>query len=102
MATRAFDRARKGAESHLCGWAMSVGCRPRPPLISNPRVRIDEWVLPSHTQVARVAEGSLDLAIAWIEESEIESNKLAAHLLWYERLEAVVPRARFGGSRKTP
>ena len=32
------------------------------------RVRVDEWVLPSHTQAARVAEGSLDLAIAWIEE----------------------------------
>ena len=57
------------------------------------RVRVDEWVLPSHTQAARVAEGSLDLAIAWIEEADIERHHLTAHLLWYERLEAVMPRA---------
>ena len=57
------------------------------------RIRVDEWVLPSHTQAARVAEGSLDLAIAWIEEADIERHKLAAHLLWYERLEAVMSRA---------
>jgi hypothetical protein len=40
-----------------------------------------------------VAEGSLDLAIAWIEEVDIERLNLAAHLLWYERLHAVMPRA---------
>jgi hypothetical protein len=40
-----------------------------------------------------VAEGSLDLAIAWIEEADIKLLNLAAHLLWYERLEAVMPRA---------
>jgi hypothetical protein len=40
-----------------------------------------------------VAEGSLDLAIAWIEEADIERHNLAAHLLCYERLEAVMPRA---------
>jgi hypothetical protein len=57
------------------------------------RIRIDEWVLPSHTQAARVAEGSLDLAIAWIEEADVERHSLAAHLLRYERLEAVMPRA---------
>jgi len=60
------------------------------------RVRVDEWVLPSHTQAARVAEGSLDLAIAWIEQADIERLKLAAHLLWYERLEAVMPLAHHG------
>jgi hypothetical protein len=59
----------------------------------DPRVRVDEWVLPSHTQAARVAEGSLDLAIAWIEEADVERLNLAAHLVWYERLEAVLPRA---------
>ena len=57
------------------------------------RIRVDEWVLPSHTQAARVAEGSLDLAIAWIQEADIERHNLAAHLLWYESLEAVMPRA---------
>jgi hypothetical protein len=44
-------------------------------------------------QAARVAEGSLDLAIAWIEEADIERHNLAAHLLRYESLEAVMPRA---------
>jgi len=50
-------------------------------------------VLPSHTQAARVAEGSLDLAIAWVEEADLARLNLAAHLLWYESLEAVMPRA---------
>jgi hypothetical protein len=59
----------------------------------DPRVRVDEWVLPSHTQAARVAEGSLDLAIAWIQPADVERLNLAAHLLRYERLEAVMPRA---------
>jgi hypothetical protein len=59
----------------------------------DPRVRVDEWVLPSHTQAARVAEGSLDLAIAWIEAADLARLNLAAHLLWYEKLEAVMPRA---------
>jgi DNA-binding transcriptional LysR family regulator len=43
-------------------------------------------------QAARVAEGSLDLAIAWM-QAEIERHNLARHLLWYERLDAVMPRA---------
>jgi hypothetical protein len=40
-----------------------------------------------------VAEGSLDLAIAWIDEADIERHNLTAHLLWYGKLEAVMPRA---------
>ena len=28
-------------------------------------LRIDEWVLPSHVQADRVAEGTLDVALAW-------------------------------------
>jgi DNA-binding transcriptional LysR family regulator len=40
-----------------------------------------------------VAEGSLDLAITWIEEADVERYKLAAHLLWYENLEVVLPRS---------
>ena len=38
-----------------------------------------------------MAEGSLDLAIAWVEEADIERYNLAAHLLRYESLEAVMP-----------
>jgi DNA-binding transcriptional LysR family regulator len=40
-----------------------------------------------------VAEGSLDLAIAWIDAVDAERYDLAADLLWHERLEAVMPRA---------
>ena len=65
------------------------------------RVRVDEWVLPSHTQAARVAEGSLDLAIAWIEEADIERQNLAVHLLRYESLEAVMPRAHRAARHKS-
>ena len=42
------------------------------------RVRVDEWVLPSHTQAARVAEGSLDLAICWVQNSDLETLSLKA------------------------
>jgi DNA-binding transcriptional LysR family regulator len=92
-ATRAVDGVRKGAGElplrlGYVSW-LPQEAREMPDL----RIRIDEWVLPSHIQVARVAEGSLDLAIAWIEAADIEQFGLTAHLLWYERLEAVMPRA---------
>jgi DNA-binding transcriptional LysR family regulator len=92
-AARARDRARNGAGAlplrlGYVSWLPSEAAA-----MSDLRIRVDEWVLPSHTQVARVAEGSLDLAIAWIEEADIERHKLAVHLLRYERLDAVMPRA---------
>src|SRR4029077_20916172 len=92
-AERAVDRTRKGgAEAPLrlgyVSWLPAEAAA-----MPNVRIRVDEWVLPSHTQALRVAEGSLDLAIAWIEDADVARHNLAAHLLWYERLEAVVPRA---------
>jgi DNA-binding transcriptional LysR family regulator len=92
-ATRAFDRARKGGDELPLRLGYVSWLPPEAVAISDPRVRIDEWVLPSHTQAVRVAEGSLDMAIAWIHESDIDRYDLAGHLLWYERLEAVMPRA---------
>jgi Bacterial regulatory helix-turn-helix protein, lysR family len=56
-------------------------------------LRIDEWVLPSHAQADRVAEGSLDMAIAWITEQDSASRGLTAHLIRAERLEAIFPGA---------
>ena len=38
------------------------------------QLRVDTWVLPSHAQAARVADGSLDLAICWVQGAD-----LAAH-----------------------
>ncbi|HEY5221698.1 MAG TPA: LysR family transcriptional regulator [Microbacteriaceae bacterium] len=90
-AARAFDRARNGdAQLPLrlgyVSW-LPPGIATMPAL----RIRIDEWVLPSHTQAARVAEGSLDLAIAWIQKADVERQNLAAELIKYERLQAIMP-----------
>ncbi len=35
------------------------------------QVRVDTWVMPSHAQAARVADGSLDLAICWVERADL-------------------------------
>ncbi|RDH78908.1 LysR family transcriptional regulator [Mycolicibacterium moriokaense] len=53
------------------------------------RLRVDAWVMPSHTQAARVADGSLDLAICWVQRSDLESLSLDAHLIGADRLYAV-------------
>jgi DNA-binding transcriptional LysR family regulator len=53
------------------------------------RLRVDAWVLPSHAQAARVADGSIDLAICWVQESDLESLSLAAHVIGVDRLYAV-------------
>jgi DNA-binding transcriptional LysR family regulator len=51
-------------------------------------LRVDEWVMPSHIQVARVADGGLDAAIAWCPSAV---PGLDVRLLWPEPLMAVVP-----------
>jgi DNA-binding transcriptional LysR family regulator len=91
-AKRAFDRAQVGGGELPLRLGYVSWLPPEAAAITDPRIRIDEWVLPSHTQAGRVAEGSLDLGIAWVEEADIARLNLSAHLLWYERLEAVMPR----------
>ncbi|MGZ4178798.1 MAG: LysR family transcriptional regulator [Solirubrobacteraceae bacterium] len=49
-------------------------------------LRIDEWVMPSHIQIERVLEGTLDAAIAWAPEPD---DRLDLRLLWPEPLRAV-------------
>lgn len=56
-------------------------------------VRVDDWVLPSHTQADRVADGGLDLAVAWITAKGAAERGLVAHLLRAEALSAIVPGA---------
>jgi DNA-binding transcriptional LysR family regulator len=51
-------------------------------------LRLDEWVMPSHIQIARVADGGLDAAIAWASAAD---ERLHLQLLWPEALAAVVP-----------
>jgi DNA-binding transcriptional LysR family regulator len=52
-------------------------------------LRVDPWVLPSHAQAARVAEGSLDLAICWVQASDLAEYELDARLIGADRLFAV-------------
>jgi DNA-binding transcriptional LysR family regulator len=55
-------------------------------------LRIDDWVLPSHMQADRVAEGSLDLALAWFATDDADRG-LTAHLIRAEPLHALFPGA---------
>ena len=50
---------------------------------------VDTWVVPSHAQAARVAEGSLDLAICWVTAEDLSRLGLNARLLGVDRLHAV-------------
>nr|WP_196778191.1 LysR family transcriptional regulator [Lentzea aerocolonigenes] len=50
---------------------------------------VDAWVVPSHAQAARVADGSLDLAVCWIRNKDITQLGLNAQLLGADRLYAV-------------
>jgi DNA-binding transcriptional LysR family regulator len=52
-------------------------------------VRVDTWVAPSHAQAARVADGSLDLAVCWVTTDELEQHGLDACLIGADRLYAV-------------
>jgi DNA-binding transcriptional LysR family regulator len=57
------------------------------------RLRLDDWVLPSHIQADRVAEGSLDLALARVDAEGVARRGLHAHLLRAEVLTACLPGA---------
>ena len=61
-------------------------------------VRLDDWVLPSHTQADRVRAGSLDLALAWVTAKGAAERGLTAHLVRAEPLPAVC----LGASSSTP
>ncbi|MCX2949282.1 LysR family transcriptional regulator [Lentzea sp. NEAU-D7] len=50
---------------------------------------VDAWVVPSHQQAARVADGSLDLAVCWIRRADAARLGLDARLLGADRLYAV-------------
>ncbi|MGW0209577.1 LysR family transcriptional regulator [Streptomyces sp. NPDC003233] len=53
------------------------------------QIHIDAWVAPSHTQAARVADGSLDLAVCWVRAEDVERHRLNARILGADRLYAV-------------
>jgi DNA-binding transcriptional LysR family regulator len=53
------------------------------------QLRLDAWIEPSHAQAARVADGSLDLAVCWIRTQDLEQYGLKARLIGADRLYAV-------------
>ncbi|MQY37421.1 HTH-type transcriptional regulator HdfR [Streptomyces sp. RB17] len=53
------------------------------------QVHVDAWVAPSHTQAARVADGSLDLAVCWVRTEDLKRLGLRARLIGADRLYAV-------------
>ncbi|MCX4766451.1 LysR family transcriptional regulator [Streptomyces sp. NBC_01275] len=63
------------------------------------QVHVDAWVAPSHTQAARVADGSLDLAVCWVRAEDLGRLGLRARLIGADRLYAV---ARGGDSSDVP
>ncbi|WP_326661749.1 LysR family transcriptional regulator [Streptomyces canus] len=63
------------------------------------QVHLDAWVAPSHTQAARVADGSLDLAVCWVRTEDLQRQGLRARLIGADRLYAV---ARGGDSSDVP
>ncbi|MEU7767221.1 LysR family transcriptional regulator [Nocardia sp. NPDC049190] len=62
-------------------------------------LHIDTWVVPSHAQAARVADGSLDLAVCWVQSADLARLGLEARLLGADRLHAVSSGASTGPVR---
>jgi DNA-binding transcriptional LysR family regulator len=50
---------------------------------------VDAWVMPSHTQAGRVADGSVDLAICWVRATDLAEQDLAGRLIGADRLAAI-------------
>jgi DNA-binding transcriptional LysR family regulator len=72
---RLFDRDRRPVALTPAGAALL------------PRTRA--WIEPSHAQAARVADGSLDLAVCWVRTQDLEQYGLSARLTGTDRLYAV-------------
>jgi hypothetical protein len=53
------------------------------------QLHTDAWIEPSHAQAARVADGSLDLAVCWVRTQDLEEYGLKARLIGADRLYAV-------------
>ncbi|MEU1542404.1 LysR family transcriptional regulator [Actinacidiphila glaucinigra] len=53
------------------------------------RLHVDAWIAPSHTQAARVADGSLDLAVCWVRTEDLRRQGLRSRLLGADLLYAV-------------
>ena len=50
------------------------------------QLHLDTWVMPSHVQAGRVADGSIDLAICWVRAADLTKYDLDAVLLGADAL----------------
>jgi DNA-binding transcriptional LysR family regulator len=57
------------------------------------QLHVDAWVMPSHTQASRVADGSVDLAICWVQADDLVDYDLEARLIGADRLFAIAAGA---------
>ncbi|MEQ4720520.1 hypothetical protein [Nonomuraea sp. B19D2] len=53
------------------------------------QLHVDAWVMPSHTQATRVADGTIDLAICWVQTGDLAAHDLEARLIGADRLFAI-------------
>lgn len=52
-------------------------------------LQVDAWVMPSHAQAGRVADGSIDIAVCWVQTPDLAAQGLDARFLGADRLYAV-------------
>jgi DNA-binding transcriptional LysR family regulator len=55
------------------------------------QLHVDAWVMPSHAQAGRVADGSIDLAICWVQVADLARHGLTAQLIGVDQLNAIAP-----------
>ncbi|HEY3751753.1 MAG TPA: LysR family transcriptional regulator [Pseudonocardiaceae bacterium] len=55
------------------------------------QLHVDAWVMPSHAQAGRVADGSIDLAICWVQAADLARHDLTARLIGVDQLNAIAP-----------
>ena len=97
------DELRRQISGLACAQAIRIGLVER--LRSNwaervsgvAPVTVDTWVLPSHTQAARVSDSNLDLAICHVNAADVKALNLRADLAGVDRLHAISV-----GSQPTP
>jgi Bacterial regulatory helix-turn-helix protein, lysR family len=83
LGVRLFDRDRRSVALTPAGADLTART------CAVAQLRTDAWIEPSHAQAARVADGSLDLAVCWVRTQDMEEYGLNAWLIGADQLYAV-------------